>query len=168
MARSPAEWLAIRARVDVFHVQTRPRARAAVRKKRGLPVAYHDLLPFADPTLGWMVLARQNEAMAGGRHPWLGVGCATGAGAFCTDGWQFFGDDHRVSGEPLALRTPSLPSRRLQYECAVAGLQGRGVELAPDAMAEITFCASYLADHPAASDAGDAERTFAHRARWTP
>jgi len=154
--------------VDVFHVQDLGLAdEAAVRSNEAYVSQYLDLLPVADPTLGWMILARQNEAMAGGRHPWLAVGCATGAGAFCTDGWQFFGDDHRVSGEPLALRTPSLPSRRLQYECAVAGLQSRGVELAPDATAEITFCASYLADHPAASDAGDVERIHALiAARW--
>jgi len=61
------------------------------------------------------------------------VGSVTGADAFCTDGWQFFGADHRLSGEPRAVRTASLPSRRLQYECAVAGLQSRSVELAPDA-----------------------------------
>lgn len=156
--------------VDVFHAQDLGLAdEAAVRSNEAYTSQYLDLLPVADPTLGWMILARQNEAMAGGRHPWLAVGCATGAGAFCTDGRQFFGDDHRVSGEPLALRTPSLPSRRLQYECAVAGLQSRGVELAPDATAEITFCASYLADHPAASDAGDVERIHALiDTRWNP
>jgi 1,2-beta-oligoglucan phosphorylase len=156
--------------VDVFHAQDLGLAdEAAVRSNEAYTSQYLDLLPVADPTLGWMILARQNEAMAGGRHPWLAVACATGAGAFCTDGWQFFGHDHRVSGEPLALRTPSLPSRRLQYECAVAGLQSRGVELAPDATAEITFCASYLADHPAASDAGDVERVHALiDTRWNP
>ena len=155
--------------VDVFHAQDLGLAdEAAVRSNEAYVSQYLDLLPVADPTLGWMILARQNEAMAGGRHPWLAVGCATGAGAFCTDGWQFFGDDHRVSGEPLALRTPSLPSRRLQYECAVAGLQSRGVELAPDAAVDIAFCASYLADHPAASAANDAERIHALiAARWS-
>ncbi|HXU90548.1 MAG TPA: hypothetical protein VFQ62_16970 [Methylomirabilota bacterium] len=149
-------------RVDVLHAQDLGLAdEAAVRNNEAYVSQYLDLLPVDDSTLGWTILARQNEATAGGRHPWLAVGCATGAAAFCTDGWQFFGADHRISGEPLALRTPSLPSRRLQYECAVAGLQSRSVELAPDAAAEIVFCASYLADHPAASDAADAERLHA-------
>jgi 1,2-beta-oligoglucan phosphorylase len=154
--------------VNVFHAQDLGLAdEAAVRNNEAYVSHYLDLLPVADPTLGWMILARQNEAMTGGRHPWLAIGCATGAAAFCTDGWQFFGTDHRVSGEPLALRTPSLPSRRLQYECAVAGLQSRGLELAPDAVAESAFHASYVADHPAASDAADAGSVHALiAARW--
>ena len=148
--------------VDVLHVQDLGLAdEAAVRTNEAYVSQYLDLLPVADPALGWLILARQNEAMAGGRHPWLAVGSATGAGAFCTDGSQFFGADHRVSSEPVAVRTDALPSRRLQYEWAVAGLQSRSVELAPDATVDITFCASYRADHPAASDARDAERIHA-------
>ncbi|HEX3177649.1 MAG TPA: amylo-alpha-1,6-glucosidase [Methylomirabilota bacterium] len=154
--------------VDVLHAQDLGLAdEAAVRNNEAYVSQYLDLLPIADPRLGWIILARQNEAMNGGRHPWLAVGCATGAAAFCTDGWQFFGDDHRLSGEPGALRTASLPSRRLQYECALAGLQSRGLELPPGAGAEIAFFASYVADHPAASDADDARRV--HEligARW--
>ena len=155
-------------RVDVLHAQDLGLAdEAAVRNNEAYVSQYLDLLPVADPMLGWIILARQNEAMAGGRHPWLAVGCTPGADAFCTDAWQFFGDDHRVSGEPLALRTPSLPSRRLQYEGAIAGLQSRGVELTPDAAVDIAFCASYLADHPAASGADDVDRMRALiAARW--
>ena len=156
--------------VDVFHLQDLGLAdEAAVRNNEAYVSQYLDLLPVADPTLGWMVLARQNEATADGRHPWLAVGCAPAASAFCTDARQFFGDDHRLSGELLALRTPSLPSRRLQYECAVVGLQSRGVELAPDAAAEIVFSGAYVADHPAASEEADAERVHALiAARWDP
>jgi 1,2-beta-oligoglucan phosphorylase len=156
--------------VDVLHAQDLGLAdEEAVRNNEAYVSHYLDLLPVADPALGWMVLARQNEPMAGGRHPWLAVGSATGAAAFCTDGWQFFGDDHRASGEPAAVRLASLPSRRLQYEFAVAGLQSRSVALAPDAAAEIAFHASYLPDHPAVSDAGDAGRLHALvAARWDP
>lgn len=145
--------------VDVLHAQDLGLAdEASVRSNEAYVSQYLDLLPVADPALGWVILARQNEATAAGRHPWLAVGSATRADAFCTDGWQFFGADHRVSGEPVAVRAPSLPSRRLQYECAVAGLQSRTVELAPDATAEITFGASYVAHHPDASGVGDVER----------
>ena len=119
---------------------------------------YLDLLPVAHPALGWIILARQNQPMAGGLHPWLGVACTRGTAAFCTDGWQFFGVDHRLSAEPRALRRPSLPSRRLQYEFALAGLQSRMVDLRPRAVAEIAFVGRYLDDHPAASTAKDAER----------
>lgn len=156
--------------IDVLHIQDLGLAdEAVVRNNEAYVSQYLDLLPVADPALGWVILARQNEAMAEGRHPWLAVGSATGAAAFCTDAWQAFGIDHRVSGEPVAVRAPSLPSRRLQYECAVAGLQSRTIEVAPDAAAGITFCASYVEDHPAASEPGEAERLHTLiAARWTP
>jgi CRISPR-associated protein Csx3 len=145
--------------VDVLHAQDLGLAdEAAVRNNEAYVSHYLDLLPVSDPALGWVILARQNEAMAGGRHPWLAVGCASGAAAFATDGWQFFGADHRLTGEPVAVRAPSLPSRRLQYEFALAGLQSRTVELTPGATTEIAFCASYVADHPAASGFTDVER----------
>ena len=146
-------------RVDVLHAQDLGLAdEGAVRNNEAYVSHYIDLFPLAHPVLGWVILARQNQAMTGGRHPWLAVGCAAGAASFCTDGWQFFGVDHRVSGEPVAVRLTSLPSQRLQYEFALAGLQSRTVELVPDATAEIGFFASYLDDHPAASGPDDAER----------
>jgi CRISPR-associated protein Csx3 len=131
---------------------------AAVRNNEAYVSQYIDLLPVSMPDLGWVILARQNQPMTDGRHPWLAVGCGAGAEAFCTDGWQFFGADHRVTGEPLAVRVPSLTSRRLQYEFALAGLQSRTVELAPDAATEVTVLASYLDDHPHASTGEDANR----------
>ena len=146
-------------RVDALHAQDLGLAsEAAVRNNEAYVSQYLDLLPVAHPALGWIILARQNQPMAGGRHPWLGVACTRGAAAFCTDGWQFFGVDHRLSAEPRALRRPSLPSRRLQYEFALAGLQSRMVDLRPRAVAEIAFVGRYLDDHPAASTAKDAER----------
>jgi CRISPR-associated protein Csx3 len=148
--------------VDVLHAQDLGLAdEAAVRGNEAYVSQYLDLLAVDAPAFGWVVLARQNQATAAGRHPWLAVGCATGAAAFCTDGFQFFGADHRLSGEPAAVREPSLPSRRLQYEFAVAGLQSRAVRLAPGASAEIAFVASYVEDHPDVSGPVDAERLHA-------
>ena len=128
---------------------------AAVRNSEAFTSQYLDLQPEDDPELGWVILARQNLAMEGGRHPWLATGCVQGAPAYCTDGTQFFGADHRLTRTPLAVRAPHLPSVRLQYECAVAGLQSREVTLAPGATAEVTFVARLLPDHPAASAAVD-------------
>jgi CRISPR-associated protein Csx3 len=146
-------------RVDLLHAQDLGLAdEAAVRNNEAYVSQYLDLLPVAHSTLGWVVLARQNQATSRGRHPWLAVACATGAAAFCTDGSQFFGVDHRLTGEPAAVRLSSLPSRRLQYEFALAGLQSPTIELAPNAMAETPFVAWYLDDHPAASTPEDAER----------
>ncbi|HMD60294.1 MAG TPA: hypothetical protein VKG78_02625, partial [Opitutaceae bacterium] len=62
----------------------------AVRGSEAFTSQYIDLLPLEDPQLGWTILARQNQAAAGNRHPWLAVACAGGAAAYCTDGVQFF------------------------------------------------------------------------------
>ena len=141
---------------DVLHAQDLGLAdEAAVRNNEAYVSQYIDLLPVDDAAFGPTILARQNQPAAGGPRPWAAFACTTGAAAFCTDAWQFFGTDHRLTGEPAALRTPALPSQRLQYESALAGLQSRAVTLAPGATAEIVFAARFLPDHPAASSAAD-------------
>ena len=143
-------------RVDLLHAQDLGLAdEGAVRNNEAYISQYIDLLPVDDPHFGPVILARQNQAMAGGRRPWLGLACAEGAAAYCTDGWQFFGADHRLTGEPAAVRQPLLPSQRLQYEFALGGLQSQPRILAPGATAEITFVAVYAEDHPAASSTAD-------------
>jgi CRISPR-associated protein Csx3 len=142
--------------IEVLHAQDLGLAdEAAVRNNEAYTSQYIDLLPLQDEELGWTILARQNQPAGEGRHPWLVTGCVQGAEAFCTDGWQFFGADHRLTGEPAAVREPRLPSKRLQYESALAGLQSRAVELAPGAETEIVFVARFVADHPGASGAED-------------
>ncbi|MDP2139084.1 MAG: hypothetical protein Q8J74_14635 [Candidatus Didemnitutus sp.] len=142
--------------LDVLHAQDLGLAdAAAVRNNEAYVSQYLDLLPVPDAVLGHAILARQNQSMAGGRHPWAAFACVEGAAGFCTDGWQFFGTDHRLSGEPAAVREPALPSRRLQYEFALAGLQSGAVALAPGATAQVNFIARFVEDHPAASAAAD-------------
>ncbi len=142
--------------LDVLHVQDLGLAdEAAVRNNEAYVSQYIDLLPVNDARLGHVVLARQNQPMASGKRPWLAVACAQGAAHFCTDGWQFFGADHRLTGEPAAVRAAALPSQRLQYEFALAGLQSQPLTLAPGASTELTFLAAYRDDHPAASSAAD-------------
>lgn len=141
---------------EVFHAQDLGLAdEAAVRNNEAYVSQYLDLHPETDASLGAVLLARQNQPMAGGRHPWAAFACAEGAVAFCTDGFQFFGADHRATGAPRALREPALPSHRLQYEFAVAGLQSPARTLAPGEVAELTFVARYLEDHPTASSVSD-------------
>lgn len=142
--------------IDVLHAQDLGLAdEGAVRNNEAYTSHYIDLLPLEDPRLGHVVLARQNQAMTGGRRPWLACACAQGAAAYCTDGWQFFGADHRLTGEPAAVRERRLPCRRLQYEFALAGLQSRAAELAPGATTEFLFLARYVEDHPTASSEAD-------------
>lgn len=148
-----------RLNVDVLHAQDLGLGdEAAVRNSEAFTSQYIDLLPLEDAQLGWVILARQNQPMAGGRHPWLAVACAGGAAAFCTDARQFFGSDHRLVGVPAAVRNKSLQSRRLQYESALAGLQSRAVDLEPGASSDILFVARLLPDHPEASSAADLDR----------
>ena len=145
--------------VDFLHAQDLGLAdESSVRNNEAYVSQYLDLLPLVDPSLGHVLLARQNQPMAGGRRPWLALSCAGGSAAFATDGTQFFGADHRLTGEPLAVRAASLPSRRLQYELALGALQSRPVTLAPGAATEVTFLAAYREDHPAASGEADLVR----------
>jgi 1,2-beta-oligoglucan phosphorylase len=144
--------------VEVLHAQDLGLAdEGVVRGNEAYVSHYVDLLPVADPALGWVILARQNQPMTEGRHPWLAVGCASRAVAFCTDGWQFYGADHRVAAHPAAVDLPSLPSRRLQYEFALAGLQSQTVDVASGASAGIAFLAWFRDDHPDASSPDDAK-----------
>jgi len=146
-------------RVEVFHGQDLGLAdEGVVRNNEAYNSHYIDLLPVEDSLWGWVVLARQNQPMAGGRHPWLALGCASGASAFCTDGWQFFGADHRLTGRPAAIEAPGLPSRRLQYEYAMGGLQSRVLDLPPGGVGEIVFVGCFSEDHPGASSAADLAR----------
>lgn len=133
---------------------------AAVRNNEAFTSQYIDLLPVSDEQWGWVVLARQNQAMAGGRHPWLAVGCEKGAVSFCTDASQFFGVEHRLTGIPEAAVTDRLPSVRLQYEGATAGLQSRTSSLYPGTTKEFVFIARFLPDHPDASAPADIARLW--------
>ena len=47
----------------------------AVRNNEAYTSQYLDLNPQHDDLLGWTILARQNQAQAHGRFPWLAVGC---------------------------------------------------------------------------------------------
>ena len=147
---------AIRFEVDILLAQDLGLGdEGAVRNSEAFLSQYIDLLPVADGQLGWAILARQNLAMAGGRHPWLSTACVNGAAAYCTDGLQFFGTDHRLVCEPLAVRMKNLQSKRLQYESAMAGLQSRPTSLDPGGAAEITFVARFVPDHPEKSSPSD-------------
>lgn len=141
---------------EVFHAQDLGLAdEAAVRNNEAYTSQYIDFQPLHAPEAGWALFARQNLPMRGGRHPWLACACPSGATAFCTDGHQFFGDDHRLTNTPAALRAGKLPSRRLQYEFALAGLQSSGLAVAPGQNAEVSFVMRFVEDHPDASGAGD-------------
>ncbi|HEX4139211.1 MAG TPA: hypothetical protein VHY09_02615 [Candidatus Methylacidiphilales bacterium] len=126
----------------------------AVTNNEAYVCQYIDHLPVETQSLGPIILSRQNQAQSGNRFPWIAQGCLDGAAAYGTDGFQFFGHDHRVTGLPAAWEN-DLPSRCLQYEFAYISLQSREFQLAPGEERTLTFFASFSPDHPKASSQDD-------------
>jgi len=141
---------------DLLHGQDLGLAdESGVRGNEAFISQYIDHCPVIHPQWGTVLLARQNMAQSNDAHPWVAQGCLSGAVAYATDGYQFFGLRHRLTGEPEAYRTERLPSRRLQYEFAYAALQTAPVTLPPGGMWETAFFAVYQLDHPTASSEAD-------------
>jgi CRISPR-associated protein Csx3 len=128
----------------------------AVRNNEAYTSHYVDLLPYRTDEYGVMLFARQNQRMHGGRYPWLGLACTSGADAYCTDGWQFFGRDHRATGVAPVQRGANLPSARLQYECAFLGLQSRRLRLQAGESRTVGFVCVFSPHHDDASGPADA------------
>ncbi len=78
------------------------------------------------PIAGKVVLSRNNLHAS---HPFAMHCCLQGAQSASTDGYQFFGTDYKLSGEPAALHGATLENRVRQYEFAYAALQSRTIEL---------------------------------------
>ena len=131
----------------------------AVTNNEAYVCQYIDHLPVETQALGSVIFSRQNQAQSGNCFPWIAQGCLEGAAAYGTDGFQFFGGDHRLTGAPAAW-TKDLPSRRLQYEFAYIGLQSREVRLEPGEKRTLTFFAYYEPDHPKAAAADDVQRVL--------
>jgi 1,2-beta-oligoglucan phosphorylase len=138
----------------------------AVRNNEAYTSHYLDLLPYEDAALRWIIFARQNQTMSGGRRPWLALACTSGALAYATDGTQVFGGDHRLTSV-LQAGADGLPSHRLQGEFAMAALESSPREIGSGGRTEIGFVAAYQADHPEASGARDVQRVQAALSlRW--
>ena len=128
---------------------------AAVRSSERYTSQYIDHTVLDDGDLGVLVCSRQNLPQ-GGAHPWVMHGCLDGAVGYLTDGFQFYGLDHKSTGEPVALTRPTLPNRTYQYEFALPTVQSRRLTLAPGATGQLTFFAAFQPDHPAATSPADA------------
>jgi len=141
--------------VDLLYGQDLGLAGAgALRSNEAYTSHYIDHRVEQDPALGPVVLSRQNQPQ-NGAFPWTMQGCLTGADSFATDGFQFFGLDHKISGEPEACRQSELLSKKLQYEFAYAALQARAFDLAPGGSRDVEFFALFNPNHAAASGPAD-------------
>ncbi|MBB3112582.1 cellobiose phosphorylase [Paenibacillus phyllosphaerae] len=120
---------------------------AAVRSNEAYLSQYLDHSVYADPDKGWIVCTRQNQPQSG-QFPYLQQGSLTGAEAYATDGFQFFGLSYKDTHRPEALEQPSLPSEVYQYEFAYAALQSGRMNLAKGGRA--VFYGLFRDDHPQA------------------
>ncbi len=100
---------------------------------------------------GPIINARQNQLMSTG-NPYLQLGAVTGARAFSTDGFQFFGISSRESGIPEALTKETLSNEVYQYEFAYAALQSPVINL-KEKDEKVIFYGHFLADKSHANEA---------------
>jgi cellobiose phosphorylase len=146
--------------LDVVYGQDLGLAHAnAVTNNEAYVSQYIDHLPIDSKPLGIVILSRQNQAQSGNRFPWIAQGCLEGTAFYGTDGSQFFGNDHRLTGTPAAW-SMDLPSQRKQYEFAYVSLQSREILLEPGEERSITFFAYYEPDHPGASSEEDVQEVL--------
>lgn len=155
-----------RASVDVVFAQDLGlAAEAAVRTSERYTSQYLDHTVLEDANFGFLLATRQNLEQAGA-FPWVLHGCLDGAVGYLTDGFQFYGLDVKAAGVAAALGRQTLPNRRLQAELAMPTLQSRALTLAPGASGDVTFFASFVADHPDATGPADADLAQAARRRF--
>lgn len=139
---------------------------ALVRSSEAYASQYLDHTVLRHPELGVLLGSRQNLPQ-GGAHPWILHGCLDGAVSFATDAFQVHGVASRATGRPEALGRRRLSDRVLQYEAALPTLASPARRLEPGETMVISFFASFVPDHPAATgqadlaDAEAAQRTFA-------
>jgi len=136
-------------------------ATAGLRLNENYNSHYIDYVILNHPDWGPVICARQNLAQTDAQHPWLAVGCPTGATAFATDGMDVFGLEQRTLGIPRILRGHDLPSVRRQGESACAALQSQQVTLEPGASTTFQFVMQFEQHHPLASDISDLQRLAA-------
>ncbi|GIP16020.1 hypothetical protein J40TS1_16620 [Paenibacillus montaniterrae] len=107
----------------------------AVRSNEAYMSQYIGHTAFWTEKKGYAVCSRQNQPMSTG-FPYMQQGSLTGAMAYATDGFQFFGLSYKETNIPEALSSERLASSVYQYEFAYTALQSELVTLGE---AETTF-----------------------------
>jgi len=100
----------------------------AVRTNEAYMSQYIGHSAFRAEGKGYVVCSRQNQPMSTG-FPYLQQGSLTGAAAYSTDGFQFFGLSYKETDVPEALSFERLKSKVYQYEFAYTALQSETVTL---------------------------------------
>jgi len=127
----------------------------AIRLNEFYVSQYIDHTPLQLPGHGFLIASRQNQAVDG-KHPWCLIGSLREATSFATDALQFHGLASRAGEAPVGV-TGELPGRRLQHEHSMAVLRDSRIQLEARASAAAGFFGTYVADHPGATSAADAQ-----------
>lgn len=140
--------------VELLHVQDLGLAPyGAIRTNEYYVSHYIDLCPLQHRQRGWVVAARQNQAVDG-CHPWALVGSLRCGASYATDALQVLGIAARAGAAPTGL-ADGLPGARLQHEHALAAIEDEALTLAPGAGADLGFFGCVQADHPQATTNAD-------------
>jgi cellobiose phosphorylase len=140
--------------IGLLHVQDLGLAAyGAVRTNEYYVSHYIDLCPLQHRERGWVVAARQNQAVDG-CHPWALIGSLRRGASYATDALQVLGVAARAGATPAGL-ADGLPGARLQHEHALAAIEDEALTLAPGAGADVGFFGCVQADHPLATTTAD-------------
>ncbi len=140
--------------VELLHVQDLGLAAyGAIRTNEYYVSHYIDLSPLQHRERGWVVAARQNQAVDG-CHPWALIGSLRRGTSYATDALQVFGVAERAGASPAGL-ADGLPGARLQHEHALAAIEDAALTLSPGAGADLGFFGCVQADHPQATANAD-------------
>jgi 1,2-beta-oligoglucan phosphorylase len=140
--------------IQLLHVQDLGLAAyGAIRTNEYYVSHYIDLCPLQHRERGWVVAARQNQAVDG-RNPWALLGSLRRGASYATDGLQVLGIAARAGAPPVGL-AEGLPGARLQHEHALAATQDEALTLAPGAGADLGFFGCVQAHHPHATTDAD-------------
>ncbi|OOC63831.1 GH36-type glycosyl hydrolase domain-containing protein [Paenibacillus ihbetae] len=119
----------------------------AVRSNEAYLSQYIDHRVFEHSEQGYVVCSRQNQPQ-GGAFPYLQQGSLTGASAYSTDGFQFFGLSYKETNTPVCVSQEKLACEVYQYEFAYTGLQSKQKTL--NGEEHFVFYGLFKGNHPAA------------------
>jgi cellobiose phosphorylase len=127
---------------------------ASIRLNEYYVSHYLDLAPLRHPRQGWVLAARQNQAVDG-RHPWVLMASLRQAESYATDAFQVLGHSLREGRPPQGI-VQGLPGARLQHEHALLALQDLPLRLEPGSAGRFGCCLRLLPDHELATQDIDA------------
>jgi 1,2-beta-oligoglucan phosphorylase len=133
--------------------------RGQVRGNERFTAQYLDYFAFAHAEFGHLLMTRQNLPQEEDKHPWLIQGCFPSAAGFCTDGFDFFGTNHRADGSAKVLSLQSIGQSVRQYEAAFTTIQSNAAEINAGSAQTWSFFSRFSEDHPEASSAGDVDES---------